>query len=74
MDRRPGKQCGTFPSQARPALVRVVFVLVCWLVLIFTTRLLEYDVEATAALLSAVAALVSAVEAPALLRAGDASR
>jgi hypothetical protein len=61
MDRRPGKQCGTFPPQVRPALVRVVFVLVCWVFMISLTHLVEYSVEAAAALLSAVAALVSAV-------------
>jgi hypothetical protein len=65
MDRRPGKQCGTFPPQVRPALVRVVFVLVCWILVISLTRLLEYSAEAAAALLSAVAAVVSAVRSPA---------
>ena len=65
MGRRPGKQCGTFPPQVRPALVRVVFVLVCWLLVISLTRVLGYSVEAAAALLSAVAALVSAVLGPA---------
>ena len=65
MKGRPSRQCGTFPAHVRPALVRVVLVLVCWCAALAVARLSGYGAEAAATLVSAVAGSIAAVRSPA---------